>query len=131
MLTSVIYAALAALLIAWLVFRVVKLRWQYRLPHGDGGHKDLQLAIATHANAVETIPIALLLLFSLEINDGNLLVVHGFGMILLLGRLIHARSLLSDQLKGRVFGMQLTLAVIIGLAITNLGYLIYYHMLSV
>lgn len=129
-LTSALYAVLAALLLVWLVFKVVKLRWAYRVPHGDGGHKDLQLAIATHANATETIPIALILLFALEYNGGHLLVVHGFGLVFMLGRLIHARSLLVDQLKGRVLGMQLTLAAIIGLALTNLGYLVYIQLLG-
>jgi uncharacterized membrane protein YecN with MAPEG domain len=37
----------------------------------------------------------------------------------------HARGLLTDNLRYRVLGMQLTLYTLIGLAVLNLAYVIY------
>ena len=59
---SAFYVVLGALFIIKLSLNVVHLRRQYRISTGDGGVSDLQLAIRVHGNAVEYIPLALLLL---------------------------------------------------------------------
>lgn len=123
--TSAIYASLGALLIVWLSLRVIKLRHRERVSLGDGGNEELRGAIAAQANAVEYIPIGLLLLFALEYNHAPLLLVHALGITLLTGRAVHAYALLGTQLELRVRGMQITLWTIIVLALANLGYLPY------
>ena len=60
MITSV-YASLSALLIVRLALLVIKLRRKNRVSVGDGGIEKLQLVIRAHANAVEWIPITLML----------------------------------------------------------------------
>jgi hypothetical protein len=51
--------------------------------------------------------------------------VHLLGVLLLVGRVIHARALLKGDLRRRVLGMQITIWVIIALAVVNLIYLPY------
>lgn len=122
MITS-IYASLAALLIVRLSLSVIKLRRKNRVSVGDGGNEQLQLAIRTHANAVEYIPITLLLLLTLELNGAPTILIHVLGATLLIGRILHAMGLPEKDFKKRVLGMQITIYLLIGLAILNILFL--------
>ena len=121
MITS-IYAALLAILIVGLSLNVIKLRQMGQVILGDGDNLELQSAIRAQGNATEYIPISLILLLLLELSKGHWSLLHIGGIVLLTGRLIHARGLLKGNLRFRVLGMQLTLFNIIYLAITNLIY---------
>ena len=92
MITS-LYTSLSALLIVWLSLSVIKLRRKNRISIGDGGIEELQLAIRTHSNAVEYIPIALLLLLTLELNGAPKILIHLLGATLIIGRIFHAMGL--------------------------------------
>ena len=122
MVTS-IYASLSALIIVRLSLAVIKLRRKNRVSVGDGGNEQLQLAIRTHANAVEYIPITLLLLLTLELNGAPAILIHASGATLLIGRTLHAMGLPEKDFKKRVLGMQITIYLIIGLAILNILFL--------
>ena len=121
MITS-IYASLLALLIVRLSVAVIKLRRKNRVSVGDGGNEELQLAIRAHANAVEYIPIALMLLLMLELNGAPKILIHILGVTLLVGRILHAMGLPTKDFKKRVLGMQITIYLLIGLAILNVLY---------
>ena len=123
--TSVIYASLAAFLMVWLSLKVIKIRRSNKISIGDGGIDDLTIAIAAQSNAVEYIPISLLLLFALEYNQANMLAIHLLGAALIIGRIVHAKGLLSSNLKQRVLGMQITIYTLLALAIANFIYLPY------
>ena len=116
---TALYASLSALLIVKLSLSVIKLRRKNRISVGDGGNEELQLAIRTHANAVEYIPNALLLLLMLELNGAPKILIHILGSTLLIGRIIHAMVLPAKNLQKRVLGMQITIYLLIGLAILN------------
>jgi uncharacterized protein len=122
MITS-LYASLAVLLIVRLSLSVIKLRRKNRILVGDGGNEELQLAIRTHANALEYIPITLLLLLTLELNGAPKILIHIFGSTLLVGRIFHAIGLPAKNLKRRVLGMQITIYLLIALAILNILFL--------
>lgn len=62
---------------------------QYRVAYGDGGFSELQSAIRIHGNAVEYIPVALVLLLFMEMNGAETWMVHICGIILIAGRLMH------------------------------------------
>jgi uncharacterized membrane protein YecN with MAPEG domain len=124
MITS-IYASLAALLIVRLTLSVIKLRKKNRVSVGDGGVEELQLAIRTHSNAVEYIPITLMLLLTLELNGAPGILVHILGATLLTGRTLHAMGLSVNDMPKRVLGMQITIYLIIGLAILNILFLVF------
>ena len=123
--TTALYASLSAFFIFWLSMNVIKKRRLYKVSLGDGGNEELRTAIAAHLNAVEYIPITLLLLFALEYNKANVWLLHGLGLVFIIGRIIHARGLLQARLKIRVMGMQITLYILIALGILNIIYLPY------
>jgi len=124
MITS-IYASLSVLLIVKLSLAVIKLRRKNRVSVGDGGIEELQLAIRSHSNALEYIPIALMLLFMLELNGAPKILIHVLGVTLLVGRILHAMGLPAKDFKKRVLGMQITIYLLIGLAILNMVFLMF------
>ena len=73
---SALYAVLSALLLMKFSFDVVRLRMQYRVAYGDGGFSELQSAIRIHGNAVEYIPIAIVLMLFMEMNGAETWMVH-------------------------------------------------------
>ena len=115
---TAVYAAISALLVVALSFRVIRLRLSTRTGIGDGGHQDLARRIRAHANAVEYLPLALLLLLLVEWNQTLPLIVHGFGIVLVLGRLLHAVGLSrsAGASPARFIGMLLTLLCLLGMA---------------
>ena len=121
-----LYAALSALLIVYLSLNVVKQRRTHRVAYNDGGVEALSLCRAAQSCCVEYLPISLILLLALELAASNLSVIllHGFGIVMLLSRVMHVRSLLTKNLKLRVVSMHLTFYTIIGMAILNIIYFV-------
>jgi uncharacterized protein len=122
---SSIYAGILALLIVWLSLKVIKLRRSKKVILGDGGETELQYAIRAQGNATEYIPICLILLVLLELSGINIWLVHLGGIAIIIGRLLHAKGLLTQSLSYRVLGMQFTFITIITLASLNIAYPIY------
>ncbi len=87
------YAALGALLVVLLAFRVVRQRLHARVGVGVGSDPVLERRVRIHANAVENLPLALLLLLLLELLLFQPWLLHLFGAGLLLGRILHAWGL--------------------------------------
>lgn len=69
---------------------------------GDGGHEGLQRRIRVHANAVETIPITLILLALAEAGGTPAWGLHFAGAALVVSRVLHAQGLSATA--GRSFG---------------------------
>lgn len=115
-----IYAGFCGLLMAWLSLQTIKVRRLNKVKLGDGGNFALQSAIRAHGNFAEYMPIILILLFLLEYSGMHYLVIHVIGIAFLVGRWTHAQGLLKDDLRLRVKGMGFTLAILIGLAVTNI-----------
>ncbi|EMR13726.1 hypothetical protein MPL1_03383 [Methylophaga lonarensis MPL] len=123
MLTA-LYASLCALLLVKLSLAVIALRRKHQVSLGDGGINELQAAIRTQANAVEYIPISLLLILLLELMHASPWLIHLAGVSLLTGRLLHASALKNNDVRKRVLGMQITFFLIIALAVLNIVYLV-------
>jgi len=117
-----IYAALLALMFVVLSARTIGLRRRLRVAVGDGGDKGLERAMRVHANFAEYVPLALLLIYFLEMHTRFLTLVHGLCIALIAGRLLHAYGVSQVQEKFifRQVGMALTFGVIITAAITLL-----------
>ena len=109
-----LYAAIAALLIVVFAVRVTLRRRAISVGIGNGGDAILARRVRVHANAAEYLPIALILLLILELNQTQPLLLHVFGCMLIAGRLLHAYGLSSSAglSPGRAVGMVLTWAVI-------------------
>ncbi len=126
-----LYVALASLLICQLSMTVIRLRREYQISTGDAGNRELVNAIAAQSNAIEYLPIGLLLLIGIEINTANIILVHVSGILLLAGRVIHAHAMRGNNLKQRVLGMQMTFYTLYALAILNIIYLPWARLTSV
>jgi uncharacterized membrane protein YecN with MAPEG domain len=90
---TALYAGLLALLLVVLTLRVVRLRWKFRVGLGDGGEKAMTRAIRVHGNAIEHVPIALLLLLVAELNHAGPMLLHACGAVLVVARVLHAVGL--------------------------------------
>ena len=103
---------------------VVKMRIRFKVGIGDEGHEPLMLAIRTHANAVEYVPIALLLLICLENTWQLPWLTHLMGGALLLGRVLHAIGLSQQagESKPRFWGVVFTWIMIAVSAIAVIVY---------
>jgi uncharacterized membrane protein YecN with MAPEG domain len=114
-----IYAALAALLIVALAIRVMLGRKGAQIGIGDGGNHELSKRIRVHANAIEYLPIGLILLLIIELNQTQPVVVHAFGITLIIARVLHAFGLskTSKVSFGRASGILLTLIALLGMAV--------------
>jgi len=123
--TTALYASLATFLIIHLSFNVIKLRRKHQVSIGYGGKQDLKLAITAQATSVEYLPISLLLLLFLELNQGNLILLHLLGILMISSRALHANSILTENLTQRLWAMQTTFFSMITLAVANLVYLPY------
>lgn len=119
---TAVYASLLAVLVVTLVLVVVKLRRGFKVGIGDGGNRDLARAIRVHGNAIESIPLFLLLLAVYELNGGHANLLHFFGAIFFFARIAHASGMLASAgaSRGRVFGTVGTNGSLLGLAIANL-----------
>ncbi len=119
---SPLYVALGGLLLLVLTASVVARRRAARIGLGDGGDVILLRRMRAHANAVETLLPALLMLVVLELAGGPHWLLHAAGSVLLLGRVLHAWGLSGSGgvSFGRFHGMLLTLVVLLVLPLALL-----------
>ncbi|HHF3082310.1 TPA: MAPEG family protein [Vibrio diabolicus] len=122
---TALYASILAILIIWLAVQVIKQRRLNQVAYADGGVEALQIARSAQSNAIEYIPITLILMALLEFNSAYPTWIHLTGIIFVIGRIIHARGILKEDLKRRVRGMQVTFLVILSLVVLNMIYLPY------
>lgn len=120
---SALYVVTGALFLIGLSLQGVRLRRQYRVAHGDGGFYELQVAIRIHGNAVETIPITLLLLVMLEMNGAEIWMLHLLAVFFFLGRFLHCYGMRTSTLLWRKNGMIITLLSMLVMAVLNLVFL--------
>ncbi|HMA98125.1 MAG TPA: MAPEG family protein [Wenzhouxiangella sp.] len=115
---TLFYAGLSGLLLLALSFQVVSLRRRFQVGLGTGDQPELERVIRVHANFCEHVPLALLILLTLELSQSlPALVVHALGLALIAGRVLHAWGLSHNAgvSKGRFIGTLLTwLMILVG-----------------
>ena len=116
MVITALYAALLGLIHTALTMYVVFGRWRYRVSLGDGDEKDMRRRIRAHGNFIETAPISLILLYLAEryVFIGQSSWVHAFGVMIVLGRLLHILGITRRRSvnKLRQTGMVLSMSAI-------------------
>ena len=114
-----LYVALATLLVLVLSCRVSLRRRLLRVSLGDGDDKELRKRIRAQANAIEYLPLGLLLLLCLEWNQTVPVVVHTCGIILIVARALHAYGLsrTGGTSPERFAGTGLTWLVMLAMAL--------------
>ena len=122
--TAEITALYAGILALWLValgYRIPALRRKHRIGIGTGGNQELAVTVRCHGNANEYIPVGIVLLLIAELNGAHALLLHGAGIALVLGRVLHAWGMTKTQGNlsfGRVAGMILTWTMLAVMALT-------------
>jgi uncharacterized membrane protein YecN with MAPEG domain len=84
-----VYITLLALL--WLPFtmRAAFYRIKTKILIGDGGDPEMLRRMRAHANFIESVPLALLLLVAMEVWGAANGWLHGLGVLLVFGRITH------------------------------------------
>lgn len=119
---TTLYAALLGLLLILLSDLVSRSRKRSRVSLGHGNDPMLERTMRAHGNFVEYVPLGLILLLLLELKGAEAWSLHAFGLMLLLGRMLHAYGMLRPDgaLSGRYWGTALTWMMILGSSLTNL-----------
>ena len=115
---TLLFASLHVLLLLALIAPISRHRHRHRIGLGSGGDPVLARKIRVHANFIEFVPIALLLLGLLELAGLRANWLWMFGAVLLLARLMHAIGLSrhGGYSFGRFWGTVLTMLVVLGMA---------------
>ena len=111
---TALYAGSLALWFLVLSYRVVDRR-RAGISLGDGGDPGMLRVVRGHANFAEYVPLGLVMLGILELSGTSPLVLHGLGLALLAGRLLHGYALSFTQqfAFGRFWGTLLTYGVLV------------------
>lgn len=120
---TLLFTGLLALMLLALATPIVLRRRAMRVGIGSGGDEVLARRIRVQANFVEYVPVALLLLGLLETCGLPRAWVAGFGIALLLGRVLHAMGLSqrAGYSFGRFYGTLLTWLVLLGMALAAMA----------
>ena len=119
---TLLFASLHALLLLALIVPISRHRHRHRIGLGSGGDPVLARKIRAHANFIEFVPIALLMLALLELAGLQETWLWIFGVSLLLARVMHATGLSrhAGYSFGRFWGTVLTMLVLLGMAVAGL-----------
>jgi uncharacterized membrane protein YecN with MAPEG domain len=96
--TTALYAGILGLMALYLGSIPGRMRGRLKISVGDGGYPDMVLAMRRHANFVEWVPLALILIALLEINGAPKMAIHGFGASLVAFRICHAIGLQKENI---------------------------------
>jgi uncharacterized membrane protein YecN with MAPEG domain len=91
-----------------LTANVSRLRLKLKISVGDGGHKDMLLAIRAHSNGVEQVPIFALIVLTLTLTQTPDILLAFFVVTFTVARLLHAYGMLCRFFLGRRIGAAFT-----------------------
>jgi hypothetical protein len=107
---AAIYSSLLVILGIALQWRVILFRRSRRIGVGVGKDRDLERAVRVHGNYVENAGFGIAMLILLALTLAPVIIMHGVGVMMLVGRLAHAQGLSQSEgaSLGRVAGMILS-----------------------
>lgn len=124
-----LYGSLLVIIILFLSFKVGATRGKLGISLGDGGNPQMLEAIRRHGNAIEYVPMAVILIALLEVNEANVIFLHSLGAVLVLSRILHPMGLKVGSMNeitrgagmgGTVLVMAVPALYLIWLAVRNL-----------
>lgn len=123
MFVTTLYALPLALLVIVLAARVALLRRRHHVGIGTGDNPELARAVRVHANAVEIIPLALVLMLLAELAGVWPAMLHVAGALFVVARVWHAHGLSGSPgvSPGRFYGTAISWLVIVALAFAALA----------
>lgn len=90
--------AVLAILLTGLSLQVSRLRIRHRQSFGDGGHKDLMLAMRAHGNTLEQSLMFGLLMLLMELTQPAWGALAAVGAVFVMARLMHAVAIFKRLL---------------------------------
>ena len=119
---TLLFASILALFKVVLLVRVSLARRSRNIGIGSGGDPLLQRRVRVHANFVEQVPMALLLMALAEMAGLTPAWLWGLGIALLLGRVLHAIGLSGSAgySFGRFTGTALSWGMMLAAAVAGL-----------
>ncbi|MDH4985965.1 MAPEG family protein [Aminobacter anthyllidis] len=120
---AALYAALNALILVWLTLATALVRRKHMVLIGDGGVAHLGRTMRGHANAIENIPVMLMLLGFGAALGAPAVAIHVLGVAFTFGRAVHAWHFTHEQAAQwqRATGFGLSVATLAVAAIGVLG----------
>ncbi len=120
---TLLFASLHILLMLVLAIRVVGHRRALKIGIGDGGDTRLARKVRAHANFIEYVPLALLMLALLELGGLGAMWLWTLGGTLLLARVLHAAGLSrhAGYSFGRFWGTVLTWLALLAMSGMGVG----------
>lgn len=116
--TSLIIAVALAVINLWLSIRTGQARQLAKVSVGDGGDPLLIARMRAHANFIEYVPIALILMALIESGGGSPRILWLIGIALVIGRLLHPFGMERPSPNPfRIGGILLTYLVTIALVV--------------
>lgn len=116
---TTLYAGILGFLYIALSAYVIMGRYKHQVGLGDNGNPDLIKRIRIHANFIEYVPLALILMILVEFEGISESLIHAMGIVLVAGRLMHGVGITrnSGTSLWRGGGMILTFLVIIAASV--------------
>ena len=90
---AALWVGLHVFILLVLSMLVVRLRQRHKVAMGDEGIAELARAIRAFGNASEYIPAGLAMIIALAVAGAPPLAIHVVGLVLFVGRLVHAVGL--------------------------------------
>ena len=106
--TTALYAGILAIFALFLSFRAGSMRGKLGVSILFGEPVNMELAerVRVHQNFLEYVPMILILMGAIELNDGSQTLLHSLGIALIVARIAHAVGLKHDNIAhpGRLVG---------------------------
>ena len=103
---TLVAAAACALLNIWLGFRIAKLRGEFKVSVGDGGHEPLLRRMRAQANFIEQAPFFLVLTLGLELSGANRIALAAVAAVFIVARIMHGLGMdAGADRRLRAYGM--------------------------
>ncbi len=120
------YAGILGLMLVVLSWRIMQMRRRLEAMNGDGGERDLSVAVRIQGNFIEYVPMALLLMAFDEMAGWNPLIIHALGIALVAARLAHVHGMTRKNAlgRGRRMGAVCTFAVIVAASLLSIAALL-------
>jgi uncharacterized membrane protein YecN with MAPEG domain len=116
--TTLITAGICGILFIILSALVVQIRFNNGISVGDQGNNKLHIRIRSQANFAEYVPLALILMATIESSGGSELWLKIAGTVLVLSRVLHAIGMpMKAPNPFRIVGVLGTFALIISLSV--------------
>lgn len=117
-----LYAAVLGLLMVPFSISVVRRRFAAKVSLGHGNDEVLLRRVRAHANFIEYVPMAVVLIALTELQGADAFFVHALGSLLVAARIVHYVTLTTNpRARTRAAAMIATFAVYVAAA----GWLLY------